>query len=118
MARWLGLGLGRSGCTGCGRRRADRRCAAFGPVTATARITQGLIIRARRLPITAILRRRLAILRQRLAMRRRPALPLATQWPTARSVTGPITRKPEPISGPTANDITVPERPYKGKARS
>ena len=27
MARWLGLGLGRSGCTGCGRRRADRRCA-------------------------------------------------------------------------------------------
>ena len=109
MARWLGLGLGRSGCTRCGRRRADRRCARW-TYYGSARITQGLIIRARRLPITAILRR-LAILRQRLAMRRRPALPLATQWPTARSVTGPITRKPEHISGPTANDITAPERP-------
>jgi hypothetical protein len=40
----------------------------------------------------------------------RPALPLETQWRTARSGTGLITRKPEPISGPTANVITAPER--------
>ena len=80
-------------------------------------ITQDPIIRARRPRITAILRRRLAILRQHLAilrqrpaMRRRLALPLVTQWPTARSVTGHITRKPEPISGLTASVITAPER--------
>ena len=54
---------------------------------------------------------RLAILRRRLAMPPyRPALPLETQWPTASSVIGHITRKPEPISGPTANVITAPER--------
>ena len=118
------------------------------PTTATARIIQDLIIRARRLRITAILRRyptlgirrrhlamprlavlrrhpvvprlailrrrrimpRLAILRRRRAMPSRPALPLETQWHTARSGTGLITRKPEPISGPTANVITAPER--------
>ena len=39
----------------------------------------------------------------------RPALPLETQWPTARSDTDHITRKPELISGPTANVITAPE---------
>jgi hypothetical protein len=88
--------------------------------TATARITQELIIQVRRLRTTAIRRRQqgilrhhlvmprpailrlhlsLAILRRllvtpRLAIRRRrrsmpcrPALPLETQWATARSVT-------------------------------
>jgi hypothetical protein len=69
----------------------------------------------RRYPTLGIRRRhlampRLAILRRRRAMPSRPALPLETQWRIARSGTGLITRKPEPISGPTANVITAPER--------
>ena len=40
----------------------------------------------------------------------RPALSLDTQWATARSVTGHITRKPGPILETTANVITAPER--------
>ena len=123
----LGLGMGRSGCSRCGRRRGGRQCARYSrPITATARITtQDPIIQARRLRTTAILRRhlailrrRLAILRQRLAMPCRPALPLETQWPTASSVIGHITRKPEPISGPTANVITAPERFFVLRRRS
>jgi len=42
-----------------------------------------------------------------------PTLPLETQRPTARSGTGHITRKPEPISETTVNVITAPERPLR-----
>ena len=69
-------------------------------------------------PPLAIRRRRLAILRRRPAMPRRPALPLETQWPTARSDTDHITRKPEPISEPTANVISAPERTLREGDRS
>jgi len=122
----LGLGMGRSGCRRCGPPARWSAVRSLRPITATARITtQDPIIQARRLRTTAILRRRLtilrrrlAILRQRLAMPCRPALPLETQWPTASSVIGHITRKPEPISGPTANVITAPERFFVLRRRS
>jgi hypothetical protein len=68
----------------------------------------------------AILRRHLvmphlAILRRRRAMPCRPELRLETQWPTARSATGHITRKAEPISETTANIITARDGPYAGE---
>jgi len=109
----LGLGMGRSGCRRCGPPARWSAVRSLRPITA-----QDPIIRARRLRTTAILRRRLAIPRQRLAMPCRPALPLEIQWPTASSVIGHITRKPEPISGPTANVITAPERFFVLRRRS
>jgi hypothetical protein len=92
-------------------------------ITANRRRHLSLAILHRHLamPRPAILRRgltmqrrhldtlRLAIHRRRRATPCRPALPLETQWPTACSVTGHTTRKPEPISEPTANVITALE---------
>jgi hypothetical protein len=146
VARSVGLGPG-DGALPLQRVWSPARWSAersLRPITATARITQDLITRARRLRIMGIRRRRqlailcrhlvmlslaiprrhpfmlslailrrhlsLAILSRRRAIPCRPALPLETHWPTARSVTGHITRKPGPISETTANVITAPER--------
>jgi len=109
MARSLGLGLGRSGCSGCGR---GARCA--------------LLLRLRPLlPRTLLSGSGACVLRLSAACIRAGARLSSTDawissagtrpWLAAwrfrwgPSVTGHITRKPEPISETTANVITAPE---------